>query len=365
MAKKALILAVALISLLALASILFLVQLTRTKSAERDSRQALRAAEAARLAQEQQSAQRELEREPLARQNKEFNELTSALRLKAAPSSNTPAPGVPAGDSSIQPQSESPATPPPESGGMAALMRKMMADPAMKEMMRSQQRTVMAKMYAPLFKELNLPPEQRDKFMGLLLDNAMGSVVQAGDLLQGQSAERTDALNAIQERQKEMNQGMKGLLGAENFARYEQYQKTLAERSQLNSFREELAEGPSPLQDSQAAQLMSILAEEKARVPSVLGGGSEAVGSNLSALGSPETMNQHFQWQEDLNRRVLERAKETLNPPQLAAYGAFLRQQLETQKLGVKMAQDLFGGPRAGGGAPAPGVDVIPVPAKP
>jgi hypothetical protein len=322
MAKKALILTVVLVSLLALASILFLVQLTRTRSAKAQTEGA----------------------------------------AKTALSNNPPTLPPPDPNFSLAKNSSAPTGP----GGMSAMMRKMMDDPAMREMMRSQQKTVMSQMYAPLFKDLQLTPEQRGKFLNLLVDNAMSSVADAGNVMQGQGADRTEALKSIQDRQKEMNDGMKELLGAEKFPRFEEYQKTLGERTQLDTFRQELADSESPLQEAQAAQLMAILTEEKAKVPAVLTGGSEAVGANLSALSSPETMNQHFQWQEDVNRRVLARAKEALNPQQLSAYGAFLRQQLDRQKLGIKMAQDLFGAPRTGAeGAPARGVDVIPVPAKP
>ena len=57
-------------------------------------------------------------------------------------------------------------------------MEKMMKDPAMKEMIRQQSKTMMNKMYGELFKEIRLPADQKDKFLSLLLDNQMEMVAR-------------------------------------------------------------------------------------------------------------------------------------------------------------------------------------------
>ena len=60
----------------------------------------------------------------------------------------------------------------------------------------------------------------------------------------------------------------------------------------------------------------------------------------LARLKSGVTMRQA---QEEINRRVLERAAQVLTPEQLKSYGEFQFQQLEMQKFGMKMAQQMFG----------------------
>ena len=63
-----------------------------------------------------------------------------------------------------------------QKGGFGDMIAKMMADPAMKKMMRQQQAAAMDMMYGPLFKEINLSPEEKEKFKELLLDHQMKAV---------------------------------------------------------------------------------------------------------------------------------------------------------------------------------------------
>src|SRR5829696_3006878 len=51
--------------------------------------------------------------------------------------------------------------------GMGDMIGKMMKDPAMREMMREQQKAMINMMYSGLFKELNLSPEDKDQFKAL------------------------------------------------------------------------------------------------------------------------------------------------------------------------------------------------------
>jgi hypothetical protein len=151
-------------------------------------------------------------------------------------------------------------------------------------------------------------------------------------------------VKAITDQQKEMNAGLKALLGDEKFAQYEDYQKTVGDRTQLNQFKQQLEGDDSALQDGQFAQLMQILKEEKARVPPVVSDDPGKSAETLQAMTSEETMNKQFQWQEELNNRVLERAAQTLTPGQWKEYDAFLQQQMTMQRMGMKMAREMFGG---------------------
>jgi hypothetical protein len=67
-------------------------------------------------------------------------------------------------------------------------------------------------------------------------------------------------------------------------------------------------------------------------------------------MKSEEKMNQHLQWKEQLHQRVLGRAGTALTPEQFKEYGSFLEQQLNVQRLGMKMARGMFGGGEVGPG---------------
>jgi hypothetical protein len=56
------------------------------------------------------------------------------------------------------------------------------------------------------------------------------------------------------------------------------------------------------------------------------------------------TLDRHFAWQEEHSKRVLERAAGVLTPEQLKEFAEFQKSQMEMQKLGLKMAKEMFGG---------------------
>ena len=86
-----------------------------------------------------------------------------------------------------------------QKSGFGDMLAKMMADPAMKKMMRQQQAAAMDMMYGPLFKEINLSPDDKEKFKELLLDRQMKAVETGGAFmkLQGEDTDKTAAMNDL------------------------------------------------------------------------------------------------------------------------------------------------------------------------
>jgi hypothetical protein len=228
--------------------------------------------------------------------------------------------------------------------GMGDMLRKMMKDPAMKQMIRSQQKSMMNIMYGGLFQELDLTSEQKEKLTELLLDSQLGSMEQASSFFDGDAAARAEANQAVAEAKKQSDEKIKALLGEEEFAQYEEYRNDIGDRMQLDQFKKQMQDGPSALQDEQTKQLLALMKDEKAKVPPVVPDKSEQPAQNLEALLKDETLEKQLQWQEDLNRRVRERASAVLTPEQLKQFSEFQASQLNMQKLGMKMAREMFGG---------------------
>ena len=343
--------------------------LRRTQLTERAQTEAVQAEARARAEQEQRAKALEKDITHLDTQNRQLTTLAQELRSQEArqgsnltalaqrlapPSGAGSGPGGGAGLAGDDVANAAGAK-----AGFSSMMEKMMKDPAMREMLRGQQKAMMNQMYGPLYKDLGLTGDQRQKFSDLLVDSAMAGVEQAGSLFQNNTAEKTGAMKAMSDQQKDLQAGLKSLLGEEKFGQYEEYQKSIAERIQLNQFKQQQEGTDAPLQESQTAQLLQIYKEEKTRVPPVI---SNDPARNMEAMQSEEVMNSYFAWQEDLNKRVLDRAGQTLSPEQIKEYSAFLQQQLGTQRLGMKMAREMLG---SGGGAPAPSTPPVqPVPAK-
>jgi len=237
---------------------------------------------------------------------------------------------------------------------LANALSKMMKDPAMKEMMRSQQKGVTSMMFGPLLKELNLAPEQKEKFMALLLDQQMKEIDHFGGFFPDGAADKTDAVKQVQDNQKEFDENLKTLLGDEKFAQYQDYRQTMTERRQLDQFKQQLEGGKTPLQDEQVKSLLQVMREEKEKVPPILPGNGTQMSPDFGKLLTDETMDRQFEWQTDLNRRVLERAGPILAPEQLKELTDFQAQQLKMQKVGFKMAREMFGNGQAPADANVP-----------
>ena len=225
---------------------------------------------------------------------------------------------------------------------MGKALSKMMSDPAMKEMMRSQQKTMIDTMYGTLFKEMNLTPEERQKFSELLLDQ-QAKTMEAGMGIFEEGG-LTNVTQSVQARQKESEEQLKALLGEERFTQYQEYQKTVGDRMQLDQLRRQMDTAGAPVQDEQLQQLLALTKEERERVPAPFPQDPQGAAANMEKMLSGEHMEKQMAWQEEINRRVLERATTVLTPDQLKAYEQFQTQQINMQKLGLKMMRGMFGG---------------------
>jgi hypothetical protein len=228
--------------------------------------------------------------------------------------------------------------------GMGDMIGKMMKDPAMREMMREQQKVAINMMYGGLFKELNLSPEEKEKLKDLLTDSQMGNVEAAQGLFGGTQDEAAVAAakKATAEAKKQTDADLKALLGDERFAQYQDYEKNIGDRMQLDQFKTQLAADSTPLRDDQNAQLLQIMKEEKLALP-------PAIPEAQSEMPDKDTftaqkMDEQLKWMEQYNARVADRAKGVLTPEQFINYQKFQEQQASMSKLGLQMARQMFGG---------------------
>ena len=226
--------------------------------------------------------------------------------------------------------------------GMGAFLSKMMKHPAMKEMMRTTQRTALTSMYGPLLKDLNLPSDQKQKFMDLLVDHQLKSAEQAETFLDKDGKMDFSKIGDVAKTEEtRLEEELKPLLGEAKFAQYQDYKKNIGERMQVDQFRQQLDGTDSALKEDQLKKLMSVMAEEREKNPPALSTNPQE--GNFEKFMDPNSFEKQMQWQEEMNRRVLERAGEVLTPEQLKSYAEFQAQQLQMQKLGMKMAQQMFG----------------------
>jgi uncharacterized protein YbaA (DUF1428 family) len=230
--------------------------------------------------------------------------------------------------------------------GVGDMLGKMMKDPAMREMMREQQKAMINMMYGGLFKDLNLSPEEKDKLKELLTDAQMKNIEAAQGLFGGKEGVTEDATKQIADSKKQTDAEIKALLGDERFAHYQEYQKNVGERMQIDQFKNQLAGANMPMDDAQAAQLMQIMKDAKAASPAPISDDQTKMPNKDSFTA--ENLEKQLAWMDDYNRRVLERAAQVLTPDQFKQYQSFQEQQTSMQKLGLQMAKGMFGGDKGG-----------------
>jgi hypothetical protein len=201
-------------------------------------------------------------------------------------------------------------------------------------------------MYGGLFKDLKLSPEEKDKLKELLTDSQMKNIEAAQGMFGGKDGAAEDATKQIADSKKQTDAEIKALLGDERFAQYQEYQKSVGERMQLDQLRNQLASANMPLDDAQAAQLMQIMKDEKAASPAPISDDQTQLPKKDTFTS--ENLEKQLAWMDDYNRRVLDRAAQVLTPDQFKQYQSFQEQQASMQKLGLQMAKQMFGGDKAG-----------------
>jgi RNA polymerase sigma factor (sigma-70 family) len=188
---------------------------------------------------------------------------------------------------------------------------EMFKDPAMLEAMRPQQLMTAKLMYAPLVKQLNLSPEQADKFYNIIVDSGIRSMkaMQSG--------------NVSPDAGKSMESDLQSLLGDAGYAQYTDYVKNdMAGQSTLMAIKNDFVN--NPLSDTQQQQLLQAMKTARQSVtannPPFSPDLSQANPSDKTAM-MDQSMNQAMQYsmqqQEQINQNVLQQAAAFLSPDQL------------------------------------------------
>jgi hypothetical protein len=233
-------------------------------------------------------------------------------------------------------------------GGAAfgSALAKMMKDPETKKFIRAQQRMMMDTMYGPLVRKMGLSSEESERFKDFMADQVMKGADAATAMFSStDAADRAEQMKALAERQKETEEETKAFLGEERYAQYKDYQATVQERVQLNMFRQQVS-GEDSISDAQTEQLLALMKQEKEVAASEFGqvfpNGQQ--GQGMQAMLSEEGAEKMVAAQQTVNDRVYQRASEVLEPGQLAAFGRFQTNQLQTIRMGISMARTMFGG---------------------
>ena len=202
---------------------------------------------------------------------------------------------------------------------------EMFKDPEMLESMRPMQLMTTKIMYGPLVKQLNLSPDQADKFYNTIVDYGLKSL----QAMQSGKASPDDA--------KSLDSDLQSLLGEAGFAQYKDYIKNdMADQGQFAAMKNDFAD--NPLSDTQQQQLLQAM---KAARRSVTANNplnpSQANPSDKTAI-----MGQVLQQQDQINQNVLQQAAAFLSPEQLQTLSTSQSNMIALQKSMGPMMQKMF-----------------------
>jgi predicted Holliday junction resolvase-like endonuclease len=233
-------------------------------------------------------------------------------------------------------------------------MAEMFKNKEMRELIKTQQKAVLGPMieknYAPYFTALGATPEQTATVKDLivkksLVDANMGVSMMAGDL---DADKRKELVQQAKTEKDAINDQIKGLVGDENYAQFQAYEKTIPERMQISMFKDQQASGPQALSAEQESNLLLALSEERQNFKFTTDYADQSkMDGDFASMFTEEKMSIYEQEKKQLDTQYLDRARAVLSPEQVGPFEKFLTAQTEMQKTGMKMAMQMFGGKSA------------------
>ena len=232
-------------------------------------------------------------------------------------------------------------------------LAEMVKGPQMKEFMKTAMAGMVDKVYAKLFGDLHLTPEQASALKQLLIDKSTVGMESGAAMLSGKTtpAQLKEMGDKITAEKTGVEDQIKQLLGADGFAAYQAYDKSYLERAAVvgpASFTEQLA-GGQELTPDQTEQLIQAMANERQNFKFTVDYTDKSKATmDMAAMYSDENMARYEQEQDRLNQLYVARAQSILSPEQLATFQKFLTSRTAMGMMSLKMGAKMLGA-KAGG----------------
>lgn len=201
----------------------------------------------------------------------------------------------------------------------------LMANPEFAKAVSLQQRAALDTRYASLFKQLNLSPDQLEKFKSLLIErqNARMDVMTAARENGLNPRESRDEINKlVSQAQSEVDANIKSSLGEGVYSQYQNYDATQSQRSLVSQLDQRLSYSSTPLNSTQSNFLVSALAASTATTET---GGDQGGGGPGGNWGNRSGTA--------ISDAVIEQAKSVLTPDQVSALKQLQAEQKAQQQI--------------------------------
>jgi hypothetical protein len=212
--------------------------------------------------------------------------------------------------------------------------KKSMQDPSY----RKEAKNSLASQYGDLFKKLNLSPENLDKLKDLMVDESMASqelymTIQTD----GNTTLSEKQLEELERRSQavydEYESKRKELLGDEGYEDFKEYQASMFERFQINTFMQSLGSGEG-LTDDQKEDLIDAVYEAEKNFRFVA---SDEEAREASDPLSEKGLSLMLRQIDEKNDVYLSAAKEILSASQLEQYRKYLLNSRDISEASFKL----------------------------
>lgn len=246
----------------------------------------------------------------------------------------------------------------PEGGAFANAMNS----PEVQQLMSIQQKAGLDGRYASLFRKLNLSPAELDNFKTLLVDkqSAIMDVMAAARTHGMTGRENRDEIRLlVEDTQAEIDGNIRTTLGDAAYAEYKNYETTLPQRGIVSQLEQRLSYTPTPLNDTQAEQLVQILATNASASDRGNRAGNTGALVQVFTAGNPR-LGQAATFfggsSVPITDNVIVQAQGVLAPAQVAALQGLQQEQQAAAQLMQQMRSSRGGGPQGstGGNGPQP-----------
>lgn len=221
----------------------------------------------------------------------------------------------------VGPEQEAPVSPNADSGasdaqiadanvGTEPAAREASVTPAAPtEVTRARAAAALRRLYGGLARELGLPPEQEAQLLQLLIDQQTEQL-DTFRKLRGDPAAMSQAMTELRDRnQTELMTAL-----GDKYLPFEDYQKSLGERMQIEQAALQLKAAGVPLKEDQQRKVLDVMVDERERL---------ARPTWTAGMPPDQALAQQREWQDDYDDRVRSRLSGVLSAEQLKQYDVY------------------------------------------
>ena len=218
-------------------------------------------------------------------------------------------------------------------------MRAMMK----KEYLHAAERTVDQVLNTNLIQQLRLSDEQTAFLKDLLKKKGATGVEMVLALMAGEDETRMAELGKTMKQEKESIEAqIKAFLGEDAYQLLERQEDSQTERSRLKDYQKKFESAGQPLSSEQENQLLLAMYDERRQFPFQYDYNDASKFDYEHLHFTEEKFNVFFQEMEQLNEKILARARDILTAEQLDRFRGLQQEQLEKSRMTIKMTQALF-----------------------